>query len=411
MISEVGMSIAAIAVLAVLCLFASTGALAAPLTVEDFTFEGPLGSEGTTIKEIGENHFEVALGHAPEHEDWNNKLQFTILRNAKGNDLTLDVVFEKGKPRYYTLNEYSGSFSYDGIDWQPVHWDADREDGYKRDTMRFPTFSRDTVYVGHQVPMSYEDVVKLVAGWENNPNVTVHVLGKSLGGRNIYRIELADPKSPHPREKRWVHYFANQHPGEHNSQWRLVGMVNWLLSNAGQDALQRSICHFVIMMSPDAPSRGWYRVNAQGFDMNRTYMREGANKETQAHEAFIGQSDLEALMASEAPPTTAWSIHTWGGTVDPRIIPGPELGKAVGSWTKFAALMDQKDPEGLVKEMELWPCKKDKGNQWTEGTHLQFGITSVLCEGAGTLYTKKENVDSGVVLMKTIAAHYKGLKP
>lgn len=386
------------------------GAGAAPLSVEDFTFEGPLGSEGATIEPIGENHFKVSLGHAPGHEDWNNKLQFTILRNARGNALTLDVVFEAGKQGYYSLNEYAGSFSYNGVDWRPVHWERGPREAFKRDTMRFPAFTEDTVYVGHQVPMSYEDVVRLVEGWEDNPDVRVHIVGRSLEGRKLYRLELTHPESPHPREARWVHYFANQHPGEHNSQWRLVGMIDWLLSEAGRDALERSICHFILMMSPDAPSKGWYRVNAEGIDMNRTYRHEGADRKTQAHEAYLCQRDLEKLMASEAPPTTAWSIHTWGGAVDPRIIPGPELGTTVGSWAELAGVLERNDPEGLVKEMELWPCKAQKANQWTEGTHLQFGITSVLCEGGGALYTQKENTDSGVVLIKTITEHYKGVK-
>ena len=48
------------------------------LSVEDFTFEGPLGSEGTTIERVEKNHFKVTLGSAPGHPDWNNKLQFTI---------------------------------------------------------------------------------------------------------------------------------------------------------------------------------------------------------------------------------------------------------------------------------------------------------------------------------------------
>ncbi|MBN2311239.1 MAG: hypothetical protein JXR94_19835 [Candidatus Hydrogenedentes bacterium] len=388
-----------------------TSASAGRLTVHDFTFEGPLGSQGSTIEEVGENHFRVSLGHAPGHEDWNNKLQFTILRNAKGKRLVLDVVFEKGRPRYYTLNEYAGSFSYDGSNWQPIHWEVGGDAGCKQDTLRFPEFTGDTVYVGHQVPMSYEDLVRLVEGWRANPCVTVHVVGQSLEGRDIYRLELTAPDSPYPPEKRWVHYFANQHPGEHNSQWRMAGAIDWLLSETGRDCLERSICHFVVMMSPDAPSKGWYRVNGQGFDMNRTYVPGGADKDNQAHEAYIAQRDLEGLMASATPPTTAWSMHTWGGAVDPRIIPGPEMGDAVGSWEELAARIKRNDPNGLFQEMQRWPCKEEKGNQWTEGTHLQFGITSVLCEGAGAIYTKQDNVDSGAILMQCIAEHYAGVKP
>jgi len=86
------------------------------------------------------------------------------------------------------------------------------------------------------------------------------------------------------------------------------------------------------------------------------------------------------------------------------------MGEAVGSWEDFAALLDENDPDGLVKELELWPCSEKKSSNWTEGTHLQFGITSILCEGAGAIYTKEENIASGAVLMKSIAEHHAGGK-
>lgn len=394
--------------LAVLALLVCAGAQTAEITVDDFSFEGPLGSEGATIEKLGKNHFRVELGHAPEHPDWNNKLQFTLLRHAKGNPLTLEVVFEAGRKKHYTLNEYAQSYSYDGTTWYPVHWKLGRAKTWKRDVLVFPVFKEDRVYVGHQVPMSYEDVVRIVSEWEKSPFAEVHVLGKSLGGRNIYRVEMTSPESDVPRKRRWAHYFANQHPGEHNSQWRMVGMGEWLLSEAGRDCLRRSICHFVLMSSPDAPSHGWYRVNAQGVDMNRSYFPEGADKEKQAHEAYIVQRDLEQLMASEAPPVTVWSMHTWGGLVDPRIIPGPEMGDSVGTWQEMAERMEENDQGNLVDKMQEQPCKESSGNHWTEGPHLQFGVTAVLCEGAGAIYTKEENKASGVVLMKTIAEHYAG---
>jgi hypothetical protein len=384
-------------------------AYAAPLSVEDFTFEGPLGSQGTTIKKVGENHFKASLGAAPGHPDWNNRPQFTILRNAKGNALRLDVEFDGGTAYYF--NEYAFSYSYDGENWRPVHWQNGPKVDKQHDTLVFPVFEKDVVYVGHQVPMSYEKLVELVEGWAKSPYVTVNVIGKSLEGRNLYRLDVTDPKSDVPREKRWTHYFANQHPGEHNSQWRMVGMIDWMLSDEAAGFRRRSICHFVPMMSPDAPSKGWYRVNAQGVDMNRTYHVDGANKETQAHEAYIVQKDLEALMTSDAPPVTAWSIHTWGGKTDPRIIPGPEMNEGgLGPWTDFRDIVEKHDVNDVVRTPEEWPFKESKSNQWTEGTHMQFGITSVLCEGGGALYTREENVESGVVLMRAIAEYYEGVR-
>lgn len=382
---------------------------AATLSVEDFTFEGPLGSQGATIERVAENHFKVSLGAAPGHPDWNNRPQFTILRNAKGNNLRLDVVFDGG-PDYY-FNEYAFSYSYDNETWHPVHWQNGPKVDKQRDTLIFPVFEQDVVYVGHQVPMSYEKLSELVANWGKSPFVKVHILGKSIEGRDLFRLEITDPASSVPREKRWVHYFANQHPGEHNSQWRMAGMIDWMLSDAAAAFRQRTICHFVPMMSPDAPSKGWYRVNAEGYDMNRTYRHTGADNEKQAHEACIVQSDLEVLMASNTPPVTAWSIHTWGGKTDPRIIAGPEMTEdKLGSWTKFRDLLDKYDANDVVRTLEEWPLKEENANQWTEGTHMQFGITTILCEGGGALYTKEENVESGQVLMKALADYYTGTR-
>ncbi len=114
------------------------------------------------------------------------------------------------------------------------------------------------------------------------------MLGKSLEGRNLYRLTITDP-SPNPPARRWVHHFANQHPLECCSQWRMAGMIDWLLSDEAAAHRQRTICHFTLMMSPDAASHGWYRTNREGFDMNRTYRAEGADQTKQAHEAYVFQ--------------------------------------------------------------------------------------------------------------------------
>ena len=383
-------------------------AAGAGLSVDDFTVEGPSGSQDAAIEKIGQNHFKVALGHAPGHTDWCNMLQFRILRNAKGNRLRLDVVFSGGSA--YRFNHNSSTWSYDGETWQAIPWEKQSKDSKQGDTLLFPEFTEDTVYFGHQVPMSYEDVVEMMGKWQKHPHAKVHVLGKSLAGRNIYRLEITDQEAPHPREARWGHYFANQHPGEHNSQWRMVGMVDWLLGDEGADCRRRSICHFVLLSSPDGPSGGWYRVNAQGVDMNRSYFAGGSDPQEQAHEACVIQKDLETLMASEAPVTDVWSMHTWGGIVEPILTPGPEIGTTLGPWEKFKEIMQHNDPQGLVKPLKV----RDGGGgstTWSGGPHKQFGITAVLCEGAGTWTSKQKDLDAGVALIKSIAEYYRGTKP
>ena len=81
----------------------------------------------------------------------------------------------------------------------------------------------------------------------------------------------------------------------------------------------------------------------------------------------------------------------------------------VGEWTEFKDIMAQNDPDGLIKPLKI--REEEGGNTyWTSGPYRQFGITAVLCEGAGNFYTKKQNLDSGIVLMKSIVEYYKGTR-
>lgn len=387
----------------------SVGSVAAgELSVEDFKFDGPLGSQGATIERVDRNHFKISLGHAPNQPTWCNMLNFEILRNAQGNALRLDVEFTGGDA--YRFNHNSATWSYDARNWQPIRWRQPDDLDRRGDSLFFPEFTEDVVYFGAQVPMSYEEMVELKDGWATHPHATLHMLGHSLDKRKLLRLEITDPDSPHPPEVRWGHWIGNQHPGEHNAQWRMAGMVDWLLSDAGADFRQRSVCHFVFMTSPDGPSNGWYRVNGQGVDMNRSYFPGGADPERQAHEAYIVQKDLERLMATESPPATVWSMHTWGGQVEPILLPGPEMGSTLGPWEEFKDILLENDPGKLVKPLAT-RTKPGNGSHWNNGPFLQFGVSSILCEGSGDWTSKQKSLDAGAILMKSIAEYYAGTRP
>jgi hypothetical protein len=379
-----------------------------PLEEADFNFHGPLGSDGARLARIGENHFQLTLGHAPTHPAWANMVQFELLRHAYGNRLRLDVRFDHDRPQYL-FDDYPLSWSCDGRNWWQIRWSPGGVRGKER-TLEFPEFAADRIVVGHQVPMSYDDAERLMAGWRSHPHVRVHVLGKSLEGRNLYRLTITDPASPNPPARRWVHHFANQHPLECCSQWRIAGMIDWLLSDEGATHRQRTICHFTLMMSPDAASHGWYRTNGQGFDMNRTYRAAGADRTKQAHEAYVFQSDLEALMRSEAPLTSSWEMHTWQGLMDPIIRgQGPEMGKHVGPWQDLKKLLAKYDVAKLSKPLTAAAEPNPEGH-WDCGHFRQFGITNVLVEGSSDL-DMQQNLDSGAALMRATVEYYRGLRP
>ena len=401
----VALILSGITIISLIALSCSKDTKTNELSVSDFNFDGPLGSDGTVIEKLDKNYFRVQLGHAPNQPEWNNKLNFEITGNAKGNDLVLLV---EGPPRY-AMNEYFCSWSYDMENWNPVHWKLGYRESPERDTLVFPVFQEDKVYVGHQVPMSYEQVEDFLADTESNSDADIDTVGESIGGRNLYRLTITDKTSEVPANKKWVHYITNPHPGEHNAQWRIIGMIEWLLSEEGEDMRNRSICHFVLMMSADAPHNGWYRVNAQGVDMNRSYFAEGADEEKQAHESFIFQSDLEKIMESESPVTSLWGMHTWGGIVEPLIY--FVSNDNTGSWTELRDIIDELDTNNLIKTLATREGGSSFGGKtWEYGPHLQFGITGILCEGGGAIYTKEENKESGRILIESINRYYKGTK-
>jgi hypothetical protein len=115
-------------------------------------------------------------------------------------------------------------------------------------------------------------------------------------------------------------------------------------------------------------------------------------------------------MASEAPVTTIWAIHTWGGIVEPRLVPGPEIGAELGPWTDFKEALRRADRLGLVEPLVVAEGSSNGTVTWTAGPHAQFGITAVLCEGGAVLHTRRLNQESGVAIIKAVDRYYKGTK-
>ncbi len=378
-----------------------------PLLPEDFDFSGPLGSSGASITALGADRFRVLLGSAPMHDNWPNMLQFKIRRHARGHAPVLEVGFEHPKMQF-GFASYFQSWSYDHRAWRPLHWDvASRaDDGLA--VLAFPRFDRDVVYCGLQVPLDEQMSDRLHARWRRHPSVMVHALGVSQGGRPLRRLTIADPDTSPALSPRWCFHVSNQHPGEYNSQWRMVGMINWLLSSEGAAFRHRSVWHFILRMSPDGPENGWYRVNADGIDMNRSYRATGSDPRQQTHEACVFQRDLEALMQSDCPPTAIWSMHTWQGPVEMLLLPGPEFGNRIASWETLRERLLYHDREGLIDPLRLAGAKPSDvaGSYWSRGPHIQFGCTTVLCEGAGGIYRKRDNLAAGVVIMRALQDVY-----
>ncbi|MFW6457593.1 MAG: M14 family zinc carboxypeptidase, partial [Planctomycetota bacterium] len=68
----------------------------------------------------------------------------------------------------------------------------------------------------------YKIMCRLFANYDRHPNAEVVSIGNSLEGRPIKRLVITAAESELPLKERRVHYFTNQHPGEHNAQWRMM---------------------------------------------------------------------------------------------------------------------------------------------------------------------------------------------
>lgn len=378
-----------------------------PMRAGDFDFNGPLGSEDACIAPVGRNRFQVVLGHAPNRPDRPNQLQFTLRQHARGNPLTLDVLYQ-GRGRGF--NTFFVSYSYDLEHWRPTHWEkgARGPEPNISDTVHFPPFEQDTVYVGDQVPICHDMLERMIRAWTARPDVQSTVIGHSLGGRPIYRLTIhaPDPGAGPPLR----HYIAAQH-NEHNAQWRAIGMIQWLLSEQGSAFRRDHVCDFVIMVGPDGPAKGWQCLNAEGADLQRWRAEhddggaDTAGYGPQPHESWVAQQDFEAVMQHQAYDTV-WSMHTWQGMVEPMIIPGEWLDKRTsGTWQDLRRLMLKHDRRGLCKPLKPAEIHDKVYKSWGHGPWQKYGVTSIGCEGGGGIWTRADNLESGRVLIRAFAEY------
>jgi hypothetical protein len=123
------------------------------------------------------------------------------------------------------------------------------------------------------------------------------------------------------------------------------------------------------------------------------------------------KEDLEGIMASESPVSLCWSMHTWEGEkVEPLLRPGADMGTTLGPWTDLRDIIARHDTRSNFKPLVVLTSALQP-THWTSGTHKQFGISAICCEGAANLYTKEENLHTGKVLMQSVAEYYRGTKP
>lgn len=400
-----------------------------PLTAADFTLDYQYGSRNSRVEQIGKNHFAFHRGKSLEGDERSSAPQFEIHRGIRGRRITVDI-HGLGAPSWgsgeRSRHNMHMAYSLDGRIWTPIRQEVirvddqgrevtDEDQGRQASRVVLGPFESDSLYFGWQIPLSHELAEQLYREWASNRRtgrfLSVHELGRSIGGRTLYRLEITDPESDVPRSDRWVHWVSSAHPHEGKARWRVAGLIDWLLSDgpAAADSRRRCIWHVTIMMNPDGVDHGFTRVNLQNIDMNRAYRVAGSHP-SQAHEAYIYQREIERIMASEEPLTTFTDMHVWGGRVEPMIHLGPEFGSGpgkIGEWTELRDILKRHDPDDLYKDLD---ARNGGATVWDGGIHRHLGITASLVEGGGLIDSQADNIEAGRIYGRSYSEFYRGTK-
>ncbi len=220
------------------------------------------------------------------HSDFYQWFHFR-LSGARGVACTIRIVDLAGSAYPGGWPDYDAALSADRQNWvrAPAHYDAGSGNGTL--TIRL-TPAADSVWLAYFAPYSMERHHDLVARIGAAPGVATDIIGHSIEGQPIDRLQLGDGPL-----QIWL--YARQHPGEAMAEWWMEGALERLVDAADPIARRlRQKCRFHIIpnMNPDGTSRGHLRTNAAGINLNREWATPSLEKSPEVHAA------LAAMQAS-----------------------------------------------------------------------------------------------------------------
>lgn len=355
----------------------------------------PLESEGLQIEVVTPTHIRVTLAPSRGLVHVPNMLQLRV-KDRPDHPLRIDVTFPDPEARGQ-FDEYPHSATPDFSTFIPLEWEKPANGG--DNTLHVPPTGWPQFYIGMQCPLPLPALEKRLHAWADHPHAQLQVLGHSIEGRPIHQLVIHDPAST----PAWEHLIVNQHPGEGNARWRMVGMIDALLADTpvARRLRQTARIECIPLLCPDGPANGWRRVNADGIDMNRCHRMEGPDASLQTREAYLFQQRLESR-----PPHTLWCMHTWPGLTHPILDgEGPEFNTRVGSVADLTACFAAHG-EDLIKPLQV-RGEPGGATTWNGGPRRRLGITTFLIEGGGEPATLQPHLEAGRRLLNILDEFWK----
>lgn len=204
------------------------------------------------------------------------------LTGVKGRTLTVDIAGFEGE---YNYRPHDGrghrntrpAFSYDNQKW--AHFEtAEWLEKPARLRLRF-TAREDTVWIARIPPYTLKHVERLLDFVRPHPHAKIREIGRSVQKRPLHLVTITDPGVP-AAKKQQVWIVSRQHAWEAGVSWALEGAVRFLLAETEEARRIRAGFVFSIVptMDPDGLVHGGVRFNRHGYDLNRNWDVNDAQK-------------------------------------------------------------------------------------------------------------------------------------
>lgn len=173
------------------------------------------------------------------------------------------------------------------------------------------TFERGHVWLARRHPYTsheqHELIETCVQAAAKRPAIDFHVreLGLSPDGHPIDVLSVTAVGAATNKRQVWVQ--ARAHPGEPQGSWVAEGMLRFLLSDdeAARAVRAGYIVHVVPMFNVDGVTRGNYRFNGRGENLERSW-----GDHAPAPEVALLLAEIESLSRTGPPFAVALNLHS-----------------------------------------------------------------------------------------------------
>ena len=211
--------------------------------------------------QLESNRFRAVI--RPENTPINNSAWYAFkVTSDQEQTITVQLTYENGTHRYRP------KVSHDGARWKPLDPDAYETAPKKKEVTLQLKVGPDPLWVAGQEMIGVRELNEWIDRLAKLPFAKKSILGPSVEGRPIYKLELTEAAEPEN-----VMIVGRQHPPEVTGS---IGLMTFVETLTRDDELARKFraafrVIIVPLVNPDGVEHGHWRHNVNGVDLNRDW--------------------------------------------------------------------------------------------------------------------------------------------